>query len=209
MCQRYYPIPFDQLKSAFSTEPLWFSCHSSHSHLLKSRPCDGAGSGNVLTVLDEMGATNLSAVRLAVSQNERPPPLPLCKPTAGAQATMYACGRTDAVSIVPSGGGGGGTYHRIQIEATKLCLLSSRGNSSWGTCKAADQSQDWVLDQPHGTGAIHPRGEHAKCLDVFGQSKSVGTPIDVWRCNGGENQEWALKAGGLVSSFSQLCLSSC
>ena len=152
-----------------------------------------------------MGAPNLSAVRLAVSRNERPPPPPLCKTTAGAQATMYTCGRTDAVSVVPSGG----TYHRIQIEATKLCLLSSRANSSWGTCKAADQSQDWVLDQPHGTGAIRPRGEQTKCLDVFGQSKSSGTPIDVWPCNGGENQEWTVKAGGLVSSLSRLCLSSC
>ena len=42
MCQRYYPLPYDILKA----------------------------SGNVLTVLDEMGATDLAAVRLAVSKNQ-------------------------------------------------------------------------------------------------------------------------------------------
>ena len=42
MCQRYYPLPFDKLKA----------------------------SGNVLTVLDEMGARDLAAVRLAVSKNQ-------------------------------------------------------------------------------------------------------------------------------------------
>ena len=41
MCQRYYPIPFDKLKP----------------------------SGNILAVLDELGPTNLSSVRLAVSEN--------------------------------------------------------------------------------------------------------------------------------------------
>jgi hypothetical protein len=179
MCQRYYPIPFDKLKRA----------------------------GNILTVLDEMGASNLSAVRLAISQNERPPPPPLCKTSAGEQATMYTCGRTDQVSIVPSD-----KYHRIQIETSRLCLqdpLSSKGNSTWNLCKAGDQSQDWVIDHPSGTGQIHPRQNPAQCLDVFGQGKSTGTPIDVWKCNNGENQQWALKAGQFVSSFSKLCLSSC
>eukprot|EP01046_Picozoa_sp_COSAG06_P057785 COSAG06_NODE_11381_length_1519_cov_0.858451_1_plen_279_part_00 len=44
MCQRYYPIPFDKLKP----------------------------SGNILAVLDELGPTNLSSVRLAVSENRAP-----------------------------------------------------------------------------------------------------------------------------------------
>lgn len=43
MCQRYYPIPFDLLKA----------------------------DGNVLTLLDEMGPVDLSAVQLAVSENKR------------------------------------------------------------------------------------------------------------------------------------------
>lgn len=181
MCQRYYPIPFDKLKR----------------------------SGNILTVLDEMGASNLSAVRLAVSQNQHPPPPPLCKTDAGKQATMYTCGRTNAVSVVLSSG----NYHRIQTDATsKLCLQdpqSSSGNTTWALCKVNDQSQDWILDHPSGTGAIHPRGNPAKCLDVFSQDKSTGTPIDVWKCNKGENQQWVVMEGQMVSSFSKLCLSSC
>lgn len=182
MCQQYYPIPFDKLKQ----------------------------TGNILTVLDEMGASNLSAVRLAVSQNERAPPPPLCKTSAGNTATMYSCGRTDMVSIVPSDG----KYQRIQIEASNLCLrnpLSSSGNTTWIPCTAGDQSQDWVFDHATGSGAIHPREDSQKCLDVFSQSKSSGTPIDVWKCNSGENQQWAVKKqeGQLVSSFSKLCLSSC
>ena len=42
MCQRYNPPPYEIIKA----------------------------SGNVLTVLDEMGATDLAAVRLAVSKNQ-------------------------------------------------------------------------------------------------------------------------------------------
>ena len=73
-----------------------------------------------------------------------------------------------------------------------------------------DKSRDWVLDHPTGTGAIRPRENPTKCLrDVFSQSKSSGTPIDMWKCNSDENQQWALKKGQLVSSFSKLCVSSC
>ena len=55
MCQRYYPIPFDILKPA----PMQ----------------------NILTVLDELGVTNISAVGLAVSTDGLPAPTVAPTPT--------------------------------------------------------------------------------------------------------------------------------
>jgi hypothetical protein len=159
----------------------------------------------VAQVLDEMGATNLSAVRMAVSENKIPPPPPMCRTAVGQAATTYTCGCTGAVSLVPSGS----KYHTIQIVASKLCLANpaqSSGNASWAACKAGDQSQEWVIDDAN---RIHPQASSAMCLDVFSQHKTLGTPIDLWKCNNGENQKWELKGTGLVSSFSKLCLSSC
>lgn len=156
-----------------------------------------------------MGATNLSAVRLAVSENKIPPPLPMCRTVAGQTATTYTCGRTGAVSLVPSGS----QYHSIQLASpANLCLANpakSSGNASWAACKAGDASQDWAIDNANGAGAIHPRASPAVCLDVFSQLKTPGTPTDLWKCNQGENQQWTLKAQGLVSGLSKLCLSSC
>lgn len=44
-------------------------------------------------------------------------------------------------------------------------------------------------------------------MDDFQQSKSAGTKIDIFDCNGGSNQQWTLNASGeLVNSLSLLCL---
>jgi hypothetical protein len=32
-----------------------------------------------------------------------------------------------------------------------------------------------------------------KCLDVKGGGSDNGTPIDLWPCNGGTNQNWAMQ----------------
>ncbi len=42
-------------------------------------------------------------------------------------------------------------------------------------------------------------GLGAKCLDVEGGSTADGTPVVLWECNGGQNQQWQLAASG--SSF--------
>ena len=188
MCQRYYPIPFDKLKP----------------------------SGNTLTVLDEMGAANLSAVRLAVSENKAPP---ACTTTAGKGATMYTCGQTDPVALVPvtAAGAGGTSYHTIETAVPKpqspLCLqdpAQSLGNTSWAACQAGAPSQQWIVEEEGPSWKLlHPRGAPSKCLEVFGQSVHAGATVDVWACHGGANQQWALKSRGLLSALAQRCLSSC
>jgi hypothetical protein len=30
------------------------------------------------------------------------------------------------------------------------------------------------------------------CLDVTGAGTADGTPIELWTCNGGSNQQWSL-----------------
>jgi hypothetical protein len=31
------------------------------------------------------------------------------------------------------------------------------------------------------------------CLDVTGASTANGAPVELWTCNGGSNQQWALQ----------------
>ena len=30
------------------------------------------------------------------------------------------------------------------------------------------------------------------CLDVTGAATANGTPVELWTCNGGSNQQWSL-----------------
>jgi poly(3-hydroxybutyrate) depolymerase len=45
-----------------------------------------------------------------------------------------------------------------------------------------------------------------KCLDITGASYGNGTPIELWDCNGGANQQWHASNGALVNPASGKCL---
>ena len=77
MCQRYYPIPFDILKPA----PMQ----------------------NILTVLDELGVTNISAVGLAVSTDGLPAP---CQKPAEVREPLIVVSFWPGSKIVGEDGGG-------------------------------------------------------------------------------------------------------
>ncbi|KAF8069880.1 G-X-X-X-Q-X-W domain-containing protein [Lyophyllum atratum] len=43
---------------------------------------------------------------------------------------------------------------------------------------------------------IHPNGNAAKCLDVRGNVRANGTPVQIYDCNGTTAQKWRIAAGG-------------
>lgn len=54
-----------------------------------------------------------------------------------------------------------------------------------------------------------------KCLDIPNESPVPGNPLDLWACNGGSNQDWALQAAKgsagslLVSGMDSACAGVC
>ncbi|MFJ5230068.1 ricin-type beta-trefoil lectin domain protein [Kitasatospora sp. NPDC088391] len=40
-----------------------------------------------------------------------------------------------------------------------------------------------------------------RCLDVPGNSRTDGTGLDIWDCNGGDNQQWTLTADGRITTY--------
>ncbi|KAA2252233.1 alpha-L-arabinofuranosidase [Solihabitans fulvus] len=51
------------------------------------------------------------------------------------------------------------------------------------------------------TGAVHAVGAN-KCLDVTGVSTTPGTQVQVWDCNGQNNQTWTRTAAGELTVYS-------
>lgn len=49
-------------------------------------------------------------------------------------------------------------------------------------------SSQWNLNTD-GTVTIAQSG---LCLDVTGAATANGTPVELWTCNGGSNQQWSL-----------------
>src|SRR5438309_3474097 len=49
------------------------------------------------------------------------------------------------------------------------------------------------------------RGIGNKCLDASGGNPTDGTPIILWPCHGGANQQWAVKASGLIVGIGGKC----
>lgn len=195
ICQRFYPIPFDILERSPGI--------------------------NRLTVLDELGATNISAVQLAVSANLPPPPPPPCPvPMPGTNVTLIPCNSpTAALKITAADTKSHGSSVAL-MSNPKLCMKAAAGAAAvtWALCSEDAGDQTWMLPGGTSPDAVHlvTDGVSAKCLDVFDQVKSAGALLDMWKCHAGANQLWSLRAGPaenapfqLVSSLDQLCVGAC
>jgi len=40
---------------------------------------------------------------------------------------------------------------------------------------------------------LHPASNPSLCLDVQGDGTGDGTPVQAWTCNGGNNEQWAVR----------------
>jgi len=100
---------------------------------------------------------------------------------------------------------------RIQAaDSTDYCL-DPKGNSAYGSvvvlkpCSALNlqQDQQWSLH----SGVIESQVNTNTCLDVTGAHASLGTPVQIYNCNGTVAQKWTYANGALHSfSGSDLCL---
>jgi hypothetical protein len=49
-------------------------------------------------------------------------------------------------------------------------------------------------------------GINGKCLDVYRDQKKSKSPVELWTCTGGANQQWVATGGTLVNPLSGKCL---
>jgi hypothetical protein len=45
-----------------------------------------------------------------------------------------------------------------------------------------------------------------RCLDVTSQATTNGTPVEIWDCNGGTNQQWTSLTNGALQVYGNKCL---
>ncbi|UUN30767.1 ricin-type beta-trefoil lectin domain protein [Streptomyces sp. FIT100] len=88
------------------------------------------------------------------------------------------------------------------------CADAEGGNTSGAavilyTCSPglAQRNQAWVLG---GDGAVHMIS--GLCLDIEGGGTAAGTPVEVYDCHGGANQQWRHQGGTLRNPASGRCL---
>lgn len=62
-------------------------------------------------------------------------------------------------------------------------------------CNQKPGSQTWTYNVD---GSLTIGG---KCLDVVKQGVINGTLVDIWTCNGGDNQKWTQQADGSLRSM--------
>jgi hypothetical protein len=74
-------------------------------------------------------------------------------------------------------------------------------------------SQQWHLAYPRGSNpavGAHPTALvnpwSGMCLADPGSSRTDGTQVELWPCNGNANQAWSIPAGPMVSQIPGMCL---
>ena len=184
ICQRYYPIPFD---------------------ILKPPP-----ALNTLTILDELGVSNITSVGLAVSTDGQAPP---CNhpAAAGDNASTVLCGGASAALVIKRSADGASTVS--PQSSPSLCLTavakkaasaaqSAPNAAAWQPCSSGSAAQQWAIQ----SGTVKPAGEGGLCLDITNQVLGANVVLDIWKCNGGANQQWSVHGDTLVSGFDEVCV---
>lgn len=177
MCQRYYPIPYD---------------------ILKPSPAK-----NTLTILDELGVSNITSVGLAVSTDHLPKPCGL--PTNGQNVSAVQCALKAAQLQITRQTGGVSTISLSEPGNLCLTALHSAGSgvaAVWSQCDGG-QNQQWNIANG---GSVTLAADQTMCLDIMNQQQGAGAIIDVWKCNAGENQHWTVSGGTMQSEMDSFCV---
>ena len=62
-------------------------------------------------------------------------------------------------------------------------------------CQAGSRSQQWSISADGPTGAfIFKNAASGRCLNESGSNTAAGVPMQIWDCNGGSNQKFAVQA---------------
>ena len=99
------------------------------------------------------------------------------------------------------------TYGIVGNGGTSLCLDDFGGSQQAGAaadiwpCTTGDSAQDWTYGWD---GTLRVNG---LCLDAWNRGTTVGTPVRLYTCNGGSNQQFIVgRWNELWNPVSQLCL---
>ncbi|MEV4615634.1 RICIN domain-containing protein, partial [Kitasatospora sp. NPDC049258] len=119
--------------------------------------------------------------------------------------SVWALGGGNAWFSAGALGGGGDTPAGALVsKASGRCMNTpSAANSTRIEVRDCDGSGGQKFS-PQADGSLRVQG---RCVDASGRKTAPETPIVLYTCNGGTNQQWTLKAdGSIVGVQSGLCL---
>jgi hypothetical protein len=105
-----------------------------------------------------------------------------------------------------------GALLQVNANAPYMCVTAQNADTANNTpvvmssCSAAPEQEWYYVDgQFEGIGTANGV---ATCLDVKGNGTTPGTLVDLFQCNGQQNQQWKIDNGEIVGKQSGLCLDS-
>ncbi|HEY4021880.1 MAG TPA: arabinofuranosidase catalytic domain-containing protein [Pseudonocardiaceae bacterium] len=119
----------------------------------------------------------------------------------GTQLRTWQCNGTAAQEFAVNGGS-------PIVNSPGKCV-DVLGDDNGGNYTAVElwDCQSYSIDQHwyhNGNGSLETLG---RCLDIDGNATAVGTPVELWDCNGVGGQQWTQQANGsLLNPQSGLCL---
>ena len=153
---------------------------------------DGAGSSGG-------GTTNLTGAHTLTPQNATGQRLDdyLSSTASGNTIDIWQANGTGAQSwvfanagVVPSGN------YNLAVSYGPFCLTASAPSSgalvNLQPCNGSS-GQSWSVVPSGSSYILHPASNPGLCLDVQGDGTGNGNPVQVWACNGGNNEEWAIR----------------
>ena len=119
----------------------------------------------------------------------------------GIYLQIYTCNQTAAQKFSVTGGG------VINSPGGKCVDVAGDDVGGDGTAVQQWDCQVYAIDQHwfhNSNGSLETLG---RCLDINGNATAVGTPVELWDCNGVGGQVWQQQSdGSLLNPHSGLCL---
>merc|ERR1712014_318039 len=82
-------------------------------------------------------------------------------------------------------------------------IADTKGELFLNSCNVSDPQQQFTIGD---NGTIHAVSG-GKCVDIWAaHGLPSGPDVDLYKCNGGGNQQFNFGANGILSSQGQLCL---
>jgi alpha-galactosidase len=134
----------------------------------------------------------------------------LAKPLANGDVSAALFNETGSTATISTTAAVIGTTGSASYTLTNLWTGAT--STTTGTISASVPAHGTVMYRvAGGSASTNPSGEvraigAAKCLDVPNSTQSNGTHLDIWTCNGGANQQWAVSPNGTITGTqSGLC----
>jgi hypothetical protein len=103
----------------------------------------------------------------------------------GAQSWVFS-----NTNVAPAGN------YNLAVSYGPFCLTASAPSSGalvdLQPCNGS-AGQSWSVVSSGGFYILHPASNPSLCLDVQGDGSGDGTPVQAWTCNGGNNEQWAVR----------------